>query len=242
MLPLYPERKQPAVLRGLTDATTELDQVGAWWDLNPDFNIGLVTGVAFDALDLDGKEAVRVVNTLAGGYKHPGPVQNTGRGYHLLFSASGSSNHTKLAKAPIDYRGTRGYIVAAPSIHPDGHRYQWVKDGDLPPIPRFLWSYLFPPRRVGREDRASRPAWVDVRLAEEKDIVSIFREMGLEAKAWGSKAYLHCPFHTGDNQASLVLYLKTNSFTCFGCGATGDPLNVREWIDYGTMPRKINGW
>ena len=32
---------------------------------------------------------------------------------------------------------------------------------------------------------------------------------------------LKCPFHA-DKTASLQLYMKTNTWHCFGCGATGD--------------------
>jgi DNA primase len=32
---------------------------------------------------------------------------------------------------------------------------------------------------------------------------------------------LKCPFHA-DKTASLQLYLKTNTYHCFACGATGD--------------------
>jgi hypothetical protein len=244
VLPLEPKMKKPAgevVRDGLNSATNDPGMVGWYWDYNPNYNIGLVTGIDFDVLDIDGQEAIRAINTLAGGYKHTGPVQDTGRGYHLLFRPSGSTNHTKLADSPLDFRGTRGYIVGSPSIHPDGHRYRWVKDGDLPDVPEFLHSYLFPPTNPVRVERKDKP-WLEEALKKEKDIVGIFQEMGLEVKAWGSKAYLHCPFHEGDNQASLVLYLKTNSFTCYGCAATGDPLNVRKFIRDGTPPPKARGW
>lgn len=235
VLPLKPSQKQPATEHGLLEATKDLTIIRRWWELNPNFNIGLVTGIAFDALDLDGQEAIRAVNRLSGGYKHAGPVQNTGRGYHLIFAPSGSHNHAKLADAPLDYRGIRGYIVGAPSIHPDGHRYQWVKDGPLPTVPEFLRSLLFPEPKVRRtpvDDPNIRKA-----LDEEKDIVGIFRELGLDPKPWGKKAYLTCPFHKGDNTPSLVLYLETNSFYCFGCDEYGDPLNVRRWIKTGKLRR-----
>lgn len=32
--------------------------------------------------------------------------------------------------------------------------------------------------------------------------------------------FIHCPFHTGDKDASMKLYEK--DFHCFGCGANGD--------------------
>jgi hypothetical protein len=134
---------------------------------------------------------------------------------------------------PIDYRGLRGYIVAAPSVHPDGHRYQWVKEGDLPVVPQFLRPLLFPEPRV-RKTPKDNPAIMQA-LEKEKDIVEIFRELGYDPKPWGNKSYLQCPFHTGDNTPSLVLYHKTNSFYCFGCEEFGDPLNVRRWINTGKL-------
>ena len=34
---------------------------------------------------------------------------------------------------------------------------------------------------------------------------------------------LHCPFHE-DKKPSLKIYENTNTFYCFGCGATGDQI------------------
>ena len=34
--------------------------------------------------------------------------------------------------------------------------------------------------------------------------------------------FVKCPFHRGDNSASLKIYDKTNTYYCFGCGAGGD--------------------
>ena len=35
----------------------------------------------------------------------------------------------------IDLRGDGGYVVAPPSIHPSGKRYEWVKGSGLDDIP-----------------------------------------------------------------------------------------------------------
>jgi hypothetical protein len=35
--------------RGLKDATTDPELVASWWDRHPTANVGMVTGVAFDA-------------------------------------------------------------------------------------------------------------------------------------------------------------------------------------------------
>lgn len=37
--------------------------------------------------------------------------------------------------------------------------------------------------------------------------------------------FLHCPFHSGDRDASLKIYPATDSWYCFGCGEGGDVIN-----------------
>lgn len=46
----------------------------------------------------------------------------------------------------------------------------------------------------------------------------------VDTKWQGSKLKTACcPFHR-EKTASFYLYIKTNSFKCFGCGASGDPI------------------
>lgn len=42
--------------------------------------------------------------------------------------------------------------------------------------------------------------------------------------------FIKCPFH-GDNDPSLKIYTETNTFNCFGCGATGDVIEFIERYD-----------
>lgn len=37
--------------------------------------------------------------------------------------------------------------------------------------------------------------------------------------------FLHCPFHSGDQDASLKIYPSTDSWYCFGCGKGGDVID-----------------
>lgn len=237
ILPLIPNRKQPAsdvVKHGLLEATSLVETIRSWWDHNPDYNIGLVTGIVFDVVDLDGEDGVRQFYNWLPNYKHPGPIQLTGKGYHLFFEKSGSKNHSGIQKSKVDYRGIRGYVVGSPSVHPRGHRYNWARSGEvLPSVPDELRPLLFPETKV-RKSQPNDPKIAEA-LNKEKNIVEIFEEMGYKITPWGNKAYLQCPFHEGDNQPSLVLYLKTNSFYCFGCDAWGDPLNVRRWQKTGKL-------
>lgn len=165
VFPLKPRDKRPATENGFKDATTNLTQIDRWWSAHPGYNIGLPTGLAFDVLDLDGEialERARAFPDFPPGYRHPGPVSLTGRGWHLLFAPTGRKNGANLLRPPhdhipndctfpnceskIDFRGTGGYIAAPPSVHPFGHLYTWAEGRDwqlhLPAAPDWLIAML----------------------------------------------------------------------------------------------------
>ena len=43
----------------------------------------------------------------------------------------------------------------------------------------------------------------------------------------GDNYFINCPFHKGDDTASLCIYPKDNTWYCFGCGEGG---NIYNWI------------
>lgn len=240
VLPLEPRGKRPLVdfslglKNGLKQASSDPKLVSRWWDRHPSANIGLRTGVVFDVLDLDGPDANAAMLREAPRYRHEGPLSSTGKGFHLLFQASGSKNHARLMQAPVDFRGDGGYIVAPPSIHPLGHSYKWAKDGQLTPLPDWLKPYVFPTkpeRRSDPNDPSIREA-----LANAEDIVTVFNSLLGRVDRVGDRYVAYCPFHK-DDTASLTIYPDTNSFFCFGCHAWGDPLNVRRWASTGRLRR-----
>ena len=54
VFPCLPNSKVPATEDGFKSATVDLAQIEAWWDENPDFNIGFVPASAgLVVLDLD---------------------------------------------------------------------------------------------------------------------------------------------------------------------------------------------
>ncbi len=155
VFPLRPREKTPLTSHGFKDATTNEEKVSAWWQQQPDANIGLATGAmsGFWALDidsLDGEAALRILE--AEHTQLPATVEViTGRGRQLYFryTALLGCSVRRLGK-DLDIRADGGYVVAPPSIHPSGKLYCWSVDGDpsevgLATAPEWLTSLLAKP-------------------------------------------------------------------------------------------------
>ena len=107
-------------------------RIELWWNEWSDANVGLVTGVDFDVLDVDqrhgGDDSLAELELVHG----PLPItveQITGNGRHLLFLPTvGLRNSVQKLGAGIDVRSRGGYVVAAPSLHATGRRYAWNVD------------------------------------------------------------------------------------------------------------------
>lgn len=223
VLPLNAGKKEPngkLVKNGLNDASTDLGTVRTWWEMYPGSNIAIRTGVVFDVVDLDGKPALDSLRMVASSYKHLGPVAATGKGYHLIFGVTGARNSA--ARYPgIDFRGQQGYIAVAPSVHPNGHKYQWVKDGEIPAPPEWLDKIVKPARTAPPE-----------RSFEVDDIVDRFIALfkgHRTLQSSGELYYTNCIWHD-DSTPSLYLY-PNDTFYCFGCEEWGDTLDLQWSFD-----------
>ncbi len=166
VFPCKTQDKVPATQHGCRDATTDVQQVEAWWGQVPDANVGVATGSTIFVVDIDGPEGEASWKSLVNEH---GPVpptleQTTGRGRHLWFCHPKDEtirNSAAKLGSGLDVRGAGGYVVAAPSIHPDGRAYQW-KDGhkpgqiDLAEPPRWLLDLVIdkPP-----PEPEARPQW-----------------------------------------------------------------------------------
>jgi hypothetical protein len=137
---------------GVHDATTDLEQVCAWWDRWPRANVGLRTGVAFDVIDVDGDQGRHSLERLLadqGGAPIGGPRVRTGSGgWHLYVAPTGLPDRIGVLPS-VDYRAADRYVVAPPSHHPTTRRrYQWVPgrglDTPLGHVPPALRERLTP--------------------------------------------------------------------------------------------------
>lgn len=141
VFPLKAGSKEPATLKGFKDATTNRRRIEAWWNGNPNYNIGLATGHAFDVVDIDpgpgGRESLAQLEQAGSlpdvhGYVVTAGNRAEGRpaGIHLYVKATGRGNRAGFLPG-IDYRGAGGYVVGAPSTLGNHQSWQWL----MPPSP-----------------------------------------------------------------------------------------------------------
>jgi bifunctional DNA primase/polymerase-like protein len=140
--------KHPLVRHGVNDATTNPAQLERWWRRWPQANLGLATGVVFDALDVDGPAGLATLQQLTrtAGLRLHGPLVATGGGgWHHWFHPTGLGNRPPRGLAQVDWRGKGGTVLAPPSCHASGQRYRWLRGLDqalLPEVPAALRGLL----------------------------------------------------------------------------------------------------
>lgn len=137
VFPLKSCSKEPLV-RWKDAATTDNDIIHHWWSAWPDANIAIVTGsgsgiIVVDVDDMEKFKAtgLELLTTL---------IVHTGRegGAHHYFRHPGIAVPNRTGDG-FDVRGDGGYVVAPPSLHPNGRPYMWA-DPTVPlgPCPQWI--------------------------------------------------------------------------------------------------------
>ena len=134
VFPLQPLSKTPMPgSHGCKDATIDPGQISAWWRARPDANIGIATGLVCDVADLDGWAGVDAWAALEGVPEQLGVVvtpRTEGGGRHIYVPVTGQGNRARMLPG-VDWRGQGGYVVAPPSVLPEG-RYWWLRPLRMP--------------------------------------------------------------------------------------------------------------
>jgi hypothetical protein len=170
VFPAVPRGKIPAIQDWENSATTDLDQITAWWKSMP-WNVAISTGnsgllvIDLDARDLDsrrgacaslGRPAVRggydMLERLSAAAGEPPPTDTytvaTPGGLHLYFRQPDGLRlrNTQGALGPnVDSRGHGGYVVAAGSVRAEG-LYRVVRRRPVSELPNWLVTALTPPQ------------------------------------------------------------------------------------------------
>jgi hypothetical protein len=156
VFPLAPRSKVPMLSReqggrGCLDATREINRIACWWSRWPLCNIGLATGPVSGlyVVDVDagkgGRETMQVLTAKHG--RIPDTLRSrTGSGWHIFFRwpQSPVRQGNNVLGPGVDTRGTGGYVVAPPSVHPSGRRYMWLADLEPAPLPDWIAQLAAP--------------------------------------------------------------------------------------------------
>lgn len=119
-------------------------QLQLWWSLNRDANIGVITGQISNLVVIDFDKYAKLIYPqaylLIKRHTNQFITSRTGNGFHCLIRTDEANEirNTKVARknglVMIETRGEGGYIVAPPSIHPSGRKYEFTNGkriGDL---------------------------------------------------------------------------------------------------------------
>jgi putative DNA primase/helicase len=146
-IPIKPRSKEPNLLElrpYLTRKATK-EELDAWqWP-----GVGIVTGPPSGVLvlDVDGPEGEAELQVR--GHPVTPMVRTTSGGLHLYFKHPEQHVRTGIRVAPgLDVKASGGYVVAPPSVGPNGRPYEWLispEDEELADPPAWLM------RLVGRE-------------------------------------------------------------------------------------------
>lgn len=142
--------KHPRTMRGLHDATADLDTVSGWWGLWPTANIGVRPHLGQTVLDVDPRHGGDPQLAAMQDRHAPLPATRTARtgggGLHLWFLCHGEVRG-ELAPG-IDVKSNSGFLVCPPSLHESGQRYEWIDEGPIVEAPEYLRSLLARPTPV----------------------------------------------------------------------------------------------
>ena len=134
VIPVRPNEKAPAVpWKEYQDRKPTKRELAKWFSKG-DNNIGIVTGEisGLAVVDIDSEGGLEYA-------KHHGfpdtPSVQTGKGRHLYYKYPAENEVRNFQKRDdldgIDLRGEGGYVVAPPSLHSSGKRYEWIKSKGL---------------------------------------------------------------------------------------------------------------
>jgi hypothetical protein len=167
-LPVFPCRpdKKPRIKGWPTAATTDPEQIKAWWARWPNANVGIPTGERSGLLVLDvdlDKGGFESLEALTSSLPDTYTVRTGSGGAHFYFRyppGSNIRNSASLLAPGVDIRGEGGYVVAPPSR--TTAPYAVLSDVPLAAIPRTgCWSrldrILAPPSPASEAPPAQKP-------------------------------------------------------------------------------------
>ncbi|CAB4218860.1 Prim_Pol domain containing protein [uncultured Caudovirales phage] len=146
VLPLKPKTKEPhfeLIRNGFKSASTDLAMIDFWFTVAPDANYGISCAASgLVVLDIDFRNGGKRTAEMSDTY-----TVQTGNGLHLYYRAPASAQLKGKLNNGVDVKH-HGYVVAAPSIHPNGKTYTILNEMAPTVLPASLIAQLVKGRLV----------------------------------------------------------------------------------------------
>ena len=146
------KEKIPIIKKWQINATNDNEKIRQLW--NDNYNIGILTGKDASNLvviDCDIKEEINGIQNFLEYLKRENIIlpktliATSGRGgkhYYFKSKSSNIKSGTNVFDKGIDIRANGGFIIAPPSMHPNGNAYSWDNDCDIAYLPQPLEDTL----------------------------------------------------------------------------------------------------
>jgi putative DNA primase/helicase len=178
---------------GRNDASTDANEINDWWQTWPGGNIGIATGPVsgLAVLDVDpehgGDASLAALETEHRSLPKTVQCRTGGGGTHYYFQHPGDpilSRNGKLAPG-LDVKADGGSVVAPPSQHLSGKRYEWAEgyspdEADVAPLPDWLLKLMQAPtgETHGKRHTGGDNASTSDRIPESKRNETLARLAG----------------------------------------------------------------
>lgn len=185
--------KHPALDKWPDRASDDPAQIKTWIEASPTTNLGFTTGKRSGVAVLDVDADHGGFESLAELEREIGPLPTTptaktgggGRHYYFKYPNIDLKNSVGFRKG-LDIRGDNGFVVAPPSVHKSGLRYEWLPnlsldDVTLSPFPPLLIEAIKKPKK-------QEPKSAPDRVSEGNRNDSLFK-YGCSLRAKGHEEY-----------------------------------------------------
>lgn len=206
--------KVPIPRIGHNAATTDPRIIENWWKRRPDSNVAVAPRGVY-VLDVDtykgGDEDLDALEAQHGPLPETPTAYTGGGGRHLFFACPTGLRWRRALSTSLDVKADgRGYVVAAPSIHPEtGRTYEW--DLELHPLQMPLAP--LPGWLLGMSVRPEFPDEAATGPAADALVARALHHAGLAVRPIDRvRVAVECPWaheHTTEGATSTVVFAPT---------------------------------
>jgi putative DNA primase/helicase len=175
VIPLRPKKKTPALdtWEAFQTERATSDLILTWWADMPNVNVGIVLGAVSGliVIDIDSEAGMNKAQELG---LTKTPCVQTKRGWHCYYKHPGGKLQTRKLPEGLEIRADGVYVVAPPSIHPDGVVYRWHLSPDdqaIADLPAWALNLVQPVQRDQAPRLLPNPRYA--RAAFENELAAV---------------------------------------------------------------------